>query len=193
MRIEQQRPVQVRQGLVEPADAGQQPGPCEQPIRFVRLEVDGQVHVVEGPLRLSQGVMRPGPRRRSPRPSAASARRLRGNPPGPFPAARSCGSRCRGPGGRGDLGSQLDLPGIVGDGQVELSLAAVDPCPPGIELSTLRTELNLRRELFERVLAFGELAGALAEVARACDRLSGGGWPGRENGGAKPAEGRPGP
>ena len=58
------------------------------------------------------------------------------------------------------LGPKFDLPGIVGDGQVELPLAAVDPRPPAIELSRLGIKPDLRRDLVERVLAFAELRAA---------------------------------
>ena len=59
--------------------------------------------------------------------------------------------------GLGKLGPPLDLPRIVGDGQVDFSLAAVDPCPPGIELARS-----------------GDGAGSAPKSGRACTILRGG-------------------
>ena len=144
LRIEPQHVVQVGQGLVEHAQGRQQPGPGQAPLRFVRFEFDGRGGVLEGPLRLS-----PGHRRSRPAPTIASAHRGR-RQTASLKSSRAFSwfpghavADAAGQVGLGNLGSQLDLPGIVGDGQVDLSLAAVDPCPPGIELSRPGMEPDL--------------------------------------------------
>ena len=101
VRIERQRAVQVRHRLVERAHGSPAawPWPAANSVRPVRVRRPGWRR--RGPAPSSPGQNTSRPARRSLPPSAASARRLRGNPPGPSPASRSCGSRCRGPGGPG--------------------------------------------------------------------------------------------
>ena len=79
----------------------------------------------------------------------------------------------------GTSAAEIDLPGVVGDGQVELPLAAVDLRPPAIELSRLRDEAGSARVISSSVSL------ALAEVG-----LRAGGRRGGEHRGPNSAEGR---
>ena len=126
VRIEQERVVEVRHGLREPAVGCQPPGPCEEPIRFVRFEFDGQIGVVEGPLGFAHAMIRPGPHDDRFRPSRPPPDGFVEILQGLFLLPGHAVADAAGQAGQGNLGSKFDLPGIVGDGQVELSLAAVE-------------------------------------------------------------------
>ena len=162
LRVERQHVVQVEQGLVEHAQGRQQPGPGQVPLGFVRFEFDGRGGVFQRPVGFPQDVEGPGPghdRIRPPRPLPDGLVEVL---QGLLLVSGHAVADAAGQVGLGKLGSELDLPGIVGDGQVDFSLAAVDPCPPGIELARPGMEPDLLRNLVERVRSFAEVGLGLA-------------------------------
>ena len=155
VRIEHERPLDVRQRLVELAQRRQEAAPGQAPIRFVRFEFDGQIGVGEGLVGLPQRELRPGPRDDGFRPARPPPHGLveilQGLllPPA-HAVADAAGQIGLGQIARGRGGSQADLLGIVGNGRVELPLAAVDLGPPAVEPSVAGRTVDLPREVVER-------------------------------------------
>ena len=165
VRIERKRAVQVGHRLVETGHAGQEPDPRQEPVGLLGVEFHGQVGVVHAPLRFSQGEIRPSPgddRVRPPRPAPHGFVQVL---EGLLVLARQAVADAAGQVGVGDVGSQFDLPRIVGDGQVEPALAVVEPRPPGVQPSAIGTPPDVLRDLVERALLGAKVALALADPA----------------------------